>query len=119
MRFYFQILVVIFCFALIACNRKFDRNDWLQGGEGYYYPYRRAMLKDLTTNYKLKGLTYKQLVGLLGNDDKSMRDTNTNEICYPVYIHWDMIDPDHSINLTFKLNNDSIVTDFKIEEWEK
>lgn len=119
MNVYRHIILISLCFLLIACQRKFDRNDWLQGGDCDYYPYRKAILKDITTNHKLKGLSYKQLVDLLGNDNKSMRDTNTREICYPVYIHYDMIDPDHSIDLIFKLNKDSIVTDFKIDEWEK
>jgi hypothetical protein len=43
------------------------------------------MLKDLTTNHKLKGLTYKQLVCILGNPQNNIVN-DSNLIFYLIKI---------------------------------
>ena len=83
------------------------------------YPYRRAMLKDLMTNYKLKGLSYKELVDLIGEPQKNLIG-DSDEIYYPVFEDYGSdIDPVHTIDLAIKLNKDSVVTDFRVDEWKK
>ena len=85
------------------------------------YPYRKSMLKDLTTNHQLKGLTYKQLIDLIGEPQKNLVG-KSDEIYYPItteYGHANISpDPVASITLAFKLK-DSIVTDFRIDKWKR
>jgi len=101
-----------------ACNEiKIDKSKWLCK-EDIEYPYRKTMLKDLTTNYKIKGLSYKQLIGLLGEPGNIIG--NNNEAYYPIMQEYGSdIDPIHTINLSIRFSQDSIVTDFKIDEWKK
>ena len=85
------------------------------------YPYRKSMLKDLTTNHQLKGLTYKQLIDLIGEPQKNLVG-KSDEIYYPITTEYGhpTLSPDSvgSITLAFKLNKDSIVTDFRIDKWK-
>jgi len=75
------------------------------------------MLKDLTTNYKLIGMKYSDLIDLLGSPD--FIDTSNSIITYEITLHYDMIDPDYGKDLDFKLNKDSTIKSFKIREWKK
>ena len=115
-------LIVILSFILLSfgCNNiKFDKTGWTYQGDVGMYPNREKMLKDLTENNKLKGLTYKELIAKIGPDEnyKSGYDTC---IFYSIVTDygWD-IDPVYSKCLVFKFNKDSVVTDYKIEEWKK
>ena len=66
--------------------------------------------------HQLKGLTYKQLVELLGEPEE-YSDTEPNTAYYNVdtdYRH--DIDPVYIKNPKVKLNGDSIVTDVNIDE---
>jgi hypothetical protein len=110
----FSIFILL---LLIACNQtKFEKSKWLYE-EDMEYPYRKSMVKDLTTNYQLKGLSYKQLIALLGEPGNITGDSN--EIYYPIIEEYDVIDPIHSIDLAIRFNNDSIISNWKINEWKK
>jgi len=114
-------LIIILGIILLsfACNNiKFEKKGWIYRGDVGMYPNREKMLNDLTENNKLKGLTYRELISKIGPDEnyKSGYDTC---IFYSIVTDygWD-IDPVYSKSLVFKLNNDSIVVDYKIEEWK-
>ena len=80
------------------------------------FPYRKKMVNDLVSNYKLEGLTYKELVDLLD----SPQGSDGNSIWY--YVDEDYgndIDPVYSKSLIFYLDKDSIITGFKIKEYRK
>jgi hypothetical protein len=47
------------------------------------YPNRDAMLKDLTTHHKLKGLSYKQLVETIG-EPEGFTNTKANAVYYNI-----------------------------------
>jgi hypothetical protein len=101
----------------IACNQtKFDKSKWI-AKDDIEYPYRKAMLRDLITNYKFKGLSYKQLIELLGEPGNIVGDSNA--IYYPISEEYDVIDPVHTIDLEIIFNKDSVVSDYKIYEWKK
>lgn len=68
------------------------------------------MLDDLLKNYKLKGLTYNQLIETLG---KKPDYGNIYEIV--IYYNYD-IDPKYVKVLEFTFDNDSTVVDWKIIE---
>jgi len=108
-------------FILTSCNSdiKFDKTKWLQVDDLGQYPYRQAMLNDLTSNHKLKGLSYKQLTDLIGEQQKNLIG-DSSEIYYSILTDYGSdIDPVHTIALAFKLDKDSTVTEYRIDEWEK
>jgi hypothetical protein len=121
MRFLFPITVLIFCHYLFSCNnlyeRKFDKNQWLECDEIEFTP-RDEMYKDLIKNYQLKGLTYQKLIHLLGKPVTNIKDS-TGKIYYPVLVKYGTIDPIQTIYLEFSINKDSVIKDFKVNEWEK
>lgn len=102
---------------LFACTQRmdFDKEKWKEKDD-LVYKYRDAMLQDLTTNYKLVGLSYNQLTDLLGNPE-SYTNTNSKEVYYLVVedYGWD-IDPVYLKHLVFTINQDSVVINFKIKE---
>ncbi len=115
-----HLIFKVSCFLFIAItlpacqpDLDFDKTRWLEEVDGYY-PRREAMLEDLTTNHKLKGLTYSELVELLG---KPMITDNLNVLSYDVVTDFGTdIDPVYNKDLMFILNSDSIVMSFKIVE---
>ena len=83
------------------------------------FPNRNSMIHDLTTNYKITGLTYKQLIDLLGKP-QGVIDSNKNTIFYDVDIDYGHdIDPVYTKTLQIYFNSDSVVTAFNLEEWKK
>lgn len=74
------------------------------------------MIKDLTTNHKLIGLSYAQLISYLGDPDGK----ETNSVVYTIAIDYGSdIDPVYSKKLEFSYSKDSTITSFKILEWKK
>ena len=123
---YNSTIFVMVCFLytlLSACkyDSKFEKKKWQELND-MSYPYRNSMVQDLMKSYRLKGLTYRQLTSLIGEEEKNMTaiSGDTNQIFYSVLTdyEWD-IDPVHTITLVFNLNKDSIVTDYHLEEWKK
>ena len=93
---------------------EFDKGKWQEFDAGYLN--RNKMLKDLTTNYKLTGVKYSQIITLLDSPD--FKDGNMLLYNIKEYYGWD-IDPIGSKNLIFHLNNDSTIKDFSIYENKK
>ena len=113
--------LLFICVLLFGCDRdaKFDKAKWLQQDDMQHYPYRLSMLKNLTGNYKLIGLTYFQLIELIGEPQKNLV-TDSMQIYYPILTDYGSdIDPVHTISLEIVLNKDSIVNDYQIDEWKK
>ena len=103
---------------ICACNIKFDKVKWNEREDIVYPPvYRKQMLNDLTTNYKLIGIKYLNLISLIGEPD--IKDTTVSCIWYGIDIHYDMIDPDYDKSLRFTYNKDSVITSYKIITWRK
>lgn len=74
------------------------------------------MLDDLTKNQKLKGLTYRELIDKIGEPQKNVTG-DSNTIYYNVVTDYGHdIDPIYCKTLEFRFDNDSIITDFKINE---
>jgi hypothetical protein len=74
------------------------------------------MLKDLMNHHQLKGLTYKQLVDLIGEPEK-YSDEEPNTATYNIVTDYGRdIDPVYIKNLEVKISSDSIVTDANINE---
>ncbi len=115
-------LTVIFGLILLlfACNNiNFEKTGWVYQEDVGMYPNREKMLKDLTENNKLKGLTYRELIAKIGPDENYKQGYDTC-IFYSIVTDfgWD-IDPVYTKSLVFKFNKDSVVVDYKIEEWKR
>ncbi|MDP4237967.1 MAG: hypothetical protein Q8904_00660 [Bacteroidota bacterium] len=114
-------LIVILVFILLpfACsNTKFEKTGWIYQSDVGMYPNRENMLKDLTENNTLKGLTYRELIAKIGPDENYNSGYDTC-IFYSIMTDYGRnIDPVYTKNLVFKFNNDSVVVDYKIEEWK-
>lgn len=113
--------IILLFLLLTACDkdRKFEKTLWLNQSDVRQYPYRNNMCEDLVKNHKLRGLSYKQLVNLIGEPEKTIID-EPNSIYYEILTEYGSdIDPIKTKTLIFKLNSDSTILDFKIEEWKK
>jgi hypothetical protein len=113
-----RVLFIISFLALTGCNSqmKFDKTKWLLKND-FEYPYREMMVKDLTNNHKLKGLTFKELSNFLGEPDYYSDDKT--QVYYTIYekYKWNDIDPVGGMKLDFVIGKDSSVQDFKIHKW--
>ncbi len=114
-----QVISVVF---FLSCNdmqhhTKFDKNKWQEQTDPLFpSPYRSQMVEDLTTNHKLVGLKYSQLIELLGIPDYK----DSSSLSYKIIVdHGKDIDPVYTKDLEFTFSNDSTVTAFKINEWKK
>lgn len=111
-------LLVFISVLVCACNcdRKFDKRFWQQKGDLDIYPKREKMLNDLVNNHQLKGLTYKQVIDLLGKPER-YSDEEPNTATYNIVTDYGLdIDPVYLKHLEVKFSSDSFVTDVNIRE---
>jgi uncharacterized lipoprotein YehR (DUF1307 family) len=112
----FKLILVV---SLTACQPKlkFDKALWNNKSD-MEYPYRDAMLDDLLKQHHLRGLTYKELTTKIGEPVRAL--DNVGDAYYEIITDYGSdIDPVYTKILSIKLNKDSIVTDYKVEEWRK
>jgi len=102
---------------IISCGQSakvFDKNGWLKTGDLGSHPDRAAMVDDLIKNHKLTGLTYYELTNKLGQPNGS--DSTT--LFYDIRTEYGTdIDPTDGSSLVFYFNSDSIIVDYKLNEW--
>jgi hypothetical protein len=96
---------------------KFDKDKWSEKNDvDFPSPYRKKMLNDLVTNYKLVGLSYTEIINLLGSPN--FKDSSS--LGYTIIVDYGHdIDPVYSKTLDFTFGKDSIIKSFKINEWKK
>lgn len=112
------IVIAFFILLIVACNQSqpFDKSAWKEKGDLNIYPNRDKMLDDLMNHHQLKGLTYKQLIDLLGEPEK-YSDEKPNSVTYNIAIDYGRdIDPVYIKNMEVKFSSDSIVTDVNLKE---
>ena len=112
-----HLAALVFLFSSCSNEEKFNKEKWNERTDpAFPPPYRKTMLKDLTTNHKLVGLKYSQLIELLGEPNFN----NTNSLAYKVIEDYGHdIDPVYTKNLDFTFSKDSVITSFKVDEWKK
>ena len=115
-----NIFYILLCFLFIACGHremKFEKEKWNER-EGGYYVHRDQMVKDLMENHLKTGMTYKEVIDLLGNDEK-YQDTSPNTLVYEITIAYGWnIDPQKGKNLYIEFTQDSTVKEFRLEKWK-
>jgi hypothetical protein len=114
-----QLILIVFS---IGCNEnkdqvKFEKDKWNEQSDPLFpSAYRQQMLIELTTSYKLKGLKYSQLIGLLGIPDAK----DSISLSYKIAVDYkNDIDPVYAKDLNFTFSKDSIIISFKVNEWKK
>lgn len=119
----FVLLILQFTFViLLSCNEnnkqiKFSKNKWNEQTDPLFpSSYRPKMLTDVTTNHKLVGLKYSQLIDFLGIPD--VKDSSS--LSYKIIVEYKQdVDPVYTKDLDFSFSKDSIITSFKVNEWNK
>ncbi|MEO8949965.1 MAG: hypothetical protein ABI308_16240 [Mucilaginibacter sp.] len=112
------ILVTVVFTVLTACSNhqvKFDKEKW-NAGDGISYSMRDNVLTDLVTNYKLKGMTYKDVIRLLGKPDDTAALKTSYEIINTAHEYNPKLKPTYKKSLEFYFSKDSVVTSFKVYE---
>jgi outer membrane protein assembly factor BamE (lipoprotein component of BamABCDE complex) len=96
---------------------KFDKKKWNEKDD-MFYAYREKMVSDLMTNHLKKGMTYNEVLSLLGNSENYQNEV-PNTIAYEIMVDYGWnIDPQKGKTLYIEFTNDSIVKDIKLEEWK-
>ena len=106
-------LLIVACNS-IGVNEKFDKSKWTTKDD-MNYPMREAILNDLVTNHKLRGLTYKQLIDSLG--EPANYGDSKDSIYYDIVVNYGYLDPKSGKYLVLHLSKDSVITGFKVVEW--
>lgn len=115
------IIILLSIIVFIVCslyetgnNIKFDKDKWTEVADPLFPSvYRPKMLSDLTTNYKLIGMKYSNLIELLGVPD--FKDSIS--LSYKIVVDYkDDIDPIYTKSLDFTFSKDSTIISFKINE---
>ena len=115
------IIIFLASIFLTSCNsnQKFDKAKWQEQGDCRIYEHRKSMLNDLTKNYKINGLSYRQLINLIGEPDNDSSDEK-DILYYTIETDYGSdIDPVYAKTLQINLTKDSTVKSFIINEWKK
>ncbi|QJD96109.1 hypothetical protein HH214_09590 [Mucilaginibacter robiniae] len=96
---------------------KFDKSKWNEQQDPLFpSSYRPEMFKDLTTNNKLVGMNYNQLIAKLGTPDNK----GGGLISYKIMVEYGGgIDPVYTKELRFAVSKDSLISSYKVVEWRK
>lgn len=115
---YLLIISLLICIFSISCKNKKVENEQLKFDKVRWsvkqdeaYPYRNNMLKDFIDNYTIKGLSYNQIISMLGQPDR----IENGHLYYSVYKKYlgNFPVPLNTKTLVVKLTKDSTV------EWRK
>src|ERR1700739_3921213 len=96
-----QFFLLVCALFLFGCQQKFNKATWVKESDNGNYPERNKMLTDLTENYQLKGITYWQLHGLLG---EPLYDHFDNTYYYQILTQYGGVDPVYTKSLVFWLS---------------
>jgi len=111
-------IILLLFIGLSSCgliDKKFDKTAWIEIDGSYNQ--REYMVNDLMRNYLHKGMSYKNIINLIGKPEIDRNDKK-NSIGY--YLYFDGIDPVGGKNLIIKLSEkDSTVIDYQVVKWEK
>ncbi len=103
---------IIILFALFSCNqdrqKSFSQDDWTLREDGFYLN-RQYVVNDLLNNHLKEGMTYTEIISLLGKPDYQSLETDSM-IHYEILEKYSLnIDPDEIRYLDIKLGKDSLL----------
>lgn len=115
-----KLIYILVIFILTSCNNqqiKFDKEKWNERND-MFYANREKMVIDLMENHLKKGMTYKEVMNLLGTSESYQNDP-PNTIVYEIMVDYGWnIDPQKGKTLYIEFTNDSIVKEIKLDEWK-
>jgi|SRR5690554_1226946 len=115
-----KLIYILVIFILASCNNqqiKFDKEKWNERND-MFYANREKMVIDLMENHLKKGMTYKEVMNLLGTSESYQNDP-PNTIGYEIMVDYGWnIDPQKGKTLYIEFTNDSIVKEIKLDEWK-
>ena len=111
------ILLILFLTSCGGQEMKFDKNKWSERDD-IFYANREKMITDLMENHLKNGMTFKEIQNLLGSSENYQNDP-PNTIGYEITVDYGWnIDPQKGKTLYIEFTNDSIVKDFRVEQWK-
>lgn len=115
-----KILVVISVFLLSNCGMKemeFDEERWNEMND-MFYTNREKMVRDLMENHLKTGMTYNDIIELLGQHE-NYHNVPPNTIGYEIMVDYGWnIDPQKGKTLYIEFTTDSIIKDIRLEKWK-
>lgn len=115
-----KLIYILIIVLLTSCSKpqiEFDKEKWNER-EDMFYANREKMVKDLMNNHLKKGMTSKEVVNLLGSSD-NYQNIPENTIVYEITVDYGWnIDPQKGKTLYIEFDEDSIIKDIKLQEWE-
>jgi hypothetical protein len=111
------ILLIITISSCGLKEMKFDPNTW-NAKNDIFYANREKMVHDLMKNHLEKGMTYDEVISLLGPHE-NYSDIPALTIGYEISVDygWD-IDPQKGKNLYIEFSKDSLLKEFRLEKWK-
>ena len=118
----FRSILIIFTLAFIfaGCEKnemKFDKKKWHERDD-IFYAFRENMVNDLMKNHLKKGMSYKEVINLLGKSE-NYTDGHPNTIGYEIMVDYGWkIDPQKGKTLYIEFTKDSTLKSVKLEKWK-
>lgn len=115
-----KIILISVIFLFSACGlseMRFDKDKWNEKDD-IFYAFRENMVNDLMKNHLRNGMTYNEVIKLLGETEYSPSDP-PNTIGYEITVDYGWnIDPQEGKTLYIQFSSDSIVKGVKLESWK-
>ena len=112
--------LILFVFLLFSCgigDKKFDKTTWNEKND-IFFANREKMVKDLMENHLKKGMTYEEVIDLLGQAE-NYQDDPPNTICYEIMVDYGWnIDPQKGKTLYIEFSRDSTLKNVRLEKWK-
>lgn len=115
-----KLIYILIIVLLTSCSKpqiEFDKEKWNER-EDMFYANREKMIKDLMNIHLKKGMTSKEVLNLLGSSD-NYQNIPENTIVYEIAVDYGWnVDPQKGKTLYIEFDEDSIIKDIKLQEWE-
>lgn len=115
-----NILLLVFILMVSSCGvkeMKFDKSTWNEMDD-MFYANRESMVKDLMENHLQQGMTYYEVIELLGVHE-NYQNVDQNTIGYEIMVDYEWnIDPQKGKTLYIELTKDSFVKNYRLEKWK-